>query len=105
MNEVLRVIRDGNIITLIIRTEGDQDFWHWTLTDYDFKKSLGRNGRKDLLVTFALGNITPKMAEIVANDPENDTVGTSGGSFETVGKAVCDVMGWSEDMAKAIDEE
>lgn len=104
MNEVLKVIRDGNIITLIIRTEGEEDFWHWSLTDYEFIESLKRTNHNRLVSKVATG-IDKKTAEIVANDPDNDIVGVSCGGFDTVGLAICDVMGWDESVANAIDNE
>jgi len=91
VNNVLKVVKTdaGNIITFIIKTVDDTGFWCYQVTDYDLRKYFSKNPADT--VSYAMGTITPRMANDFCNDIENAGVGTSWGDFETVEQAINDI--------------
>ena len=81
MNTIIDIITNNDSIVFIINTEGDTDFWWWEISATEWKRYWNST------------NITIEMATEFANDEENETLGTSCGSFETVADAVVDYMG------------
>ena len=92
MNRVYKIIRNGDSTTFIIKTDGDNDFWFWTVYTSDIFDYFKKQGRNDLLLSYGLGHISKQGAEMFANDPCNDTLGCSCGGFDTVDDAINDIL-------------
>ena len=79
MNFLIKVIRTAGAINFIIRTEDECDYWVWQVSDADWFDYFGDD------------QITEDRAATFINDADNDTLGCSGGSYDTVEDAVADL--------------
>ena len=94
-NDVKKVLRVGNTINFIIKTEEDTDFWFWQVSEADvfdyFAKMKGIRGAA-FVYQIASGNITPECAEMFVNDPENGTLGCSCGGYDTIEEVIEELL-------------
>ena len=77
MNKVHKVVIKYGNYYMIIQTEGEEDFWVWQIQ----KEEFNRWSKSDMAVP------STENLELFANDPYNDTIGTSWSSFKTIGDA------------------
>lgn len=92
MNKVIKVVTMENVVYFIIQTEGDTDFWYWEIPTESWLDYWNKLGNPAKAVQAALG-YNPERCDEFANDPNNDTVGASCGSFATVEDAIADIWG------------
>lgn len=84
INKVHKIITDGTTTTFIIQTDGDSDFWFWTVDNTDIREYFKAHNTDTNLVIALNGHITPTAAEIFANDIDNSDKGTSSSSYDTI---------------------
>lgn len=77
MNKVVKVIIKAGNYYMIIKTEGEKDYWVWQSQKGEFD----RWSNSDVAVP------TVEDLEKYANDPNNDTTGTSWSPFLTIKEA------------------
>lgn len=97
MNEVKKIVYNGNSIYFILQTEGDQDFWWWEVSvsdvrDYFVDKGLESIDNASAVYELACEKLSKAHAEQFCNDADNDTLGCSCASFETAEEATMDVL-------------
>ena len=90
MNEVKKIVYNGNAIYFILQTEGDQDFWWWEVSRNDVRNYFSNNAVAYLELTS--NKLSKAHAEQFCNDADNDTLGCSCASFETAEEAAVDAL-------------
>ena len=90
-NNVKKVVYDGSAITFIIQTKGDNDFWFWNVSRQAVFDYFNKNNLSVALFELSHDALSFYHASIFCDDCDNDTLGCSGGSFETIEDALKDL--------------
>lgn len=90
MNNVCKVIRNGDVICFIIHTKGETDYWCWEVCFGNWEKYWLSKGRNYTVIRMEA--ISEKMANEFCNAIENSHYGCSFGSFETVDEAIAEYL-------------
>lgn len=80
MNEIIRIITIDGITNFILKTDNQDGFWLWQVNNADMLKYFG-------LPTDYVGTISKDDFNRFVNDSENDSIGTSSGTFDTIEEA------------------
>ena len=90
VNKCESVIYDGYNIYFIIQTIGDNDFWWWNVNKTSIRDYFSKN--PVAIYELAQEKLSKNHCEIFINDVENDMLGVSCGSFETIEEAIKDIV-------------
>ena len=90
-NKIQKVVYDGATVTFIIQTEGESDFWHWSVNWHDVADYFQNHKNKVALLELVNEKLSPVNCNIFINDLENDTLGCSCCSFDSIEDALKDL--------------
>ena len=82
INQIQKVVYDDYTIHFIIQTQGDNDFWYWSVNRYDVKEYFKKSS--SALFELANNKLSKRHCNIFINDCNNDLLGVSCASFETI---------------------
>ena len=83
-NKTQTVIYDGGTVSFIIQTDGEPDFWSWSVGWRDVADYFQTRGNKAALNELVNENLSTRNCNIFVNDCENDTLGSSSGFYATI---------------------
>ena len=83
---VVKVITINNSIVFVISQEND--FFTWEISAGEWFEYWDKRSKLDNRLYILPLNFTPFYCDMFINDPINDTVGTSTGSFDTIENAL-----------------
>lgn len=86
VNKVYKIITETYEYVFIMQTEGEDDYWYWAVPRSDVGAYFARKGTLIL-------SLDKAKAEQFVNDMENDTLGCSVASFNSVEEAEMDYRG------------
>lgn len=84
VNKVEKVIRDGSSIVFIIKTDGDQDYWYWQVSEEDVADFFRLNRNAYGVYRTLAGKMTKGLAEQFVNSDEYSDKGCSCGGYNTI---------------------
>lgn len=91
INQVKKVVYDGSTVNFIIQTQGDNDFWYWQVCRTDIVDYFNRKNQPAAIFQLAHDMLAIASCEEFCNDIENDLLGVSCSSFETIEDALKDL--------------
>lgn len=91
INHVQKVVYDGSTVSFIIQTDGDNDFWWWSVCWREVADYFQEHHKPSAINELANEKLSKIHCEQFVNDCDNDMLGVSCSSFATVEDALKDL--------------